>query len=135
MWRSPPSRYVPRWTSILLIGCIPACNGHGTELDAHRRVLTDAGCGQVVEEQPRAEDIAQQPELDILLGRLRPGDVPVVPQLDSLARSLLPDLVRTPHCGALQPPASACAAWPNLSAQAHPGERRRMDRMVTPTRR
>jgi len=41
-----------------------------------------------VEEQPGAEDNGAHPELDGLLGRLRPGDVLVVTQLDSLARSL-----------------------------------------------
>jgi len=77
-----------RQAGAVLIGYISACDGDGTELDVHRRALADAGCAQVVEEQPGAEDGGAQPELDGLLGRLRPGDILVVPQLDSLARSL-----------------------------------------------
>jgi len=75
-------------------GYLPAGNGHGTELGAHRRALADAGYGQVVEERAAGKDAGAQPELDRLLGRLQPGDVVVVPQMDSPARSL-PDLVGT----------------------------------------
>ena len=75
-------------------GYLPAGDGHGTELGAHRRALADAGYGQVVEERAAGKDAGAQPELDRLLGRLQPGDVVVVPQIYSLARSL-PDLVGT----------------------------------------
>jgi len=61
------------------------------EDDAHaaaqRRTLADAGCEQVVAEQPGAEQGDGQPELCSLLARLRAGDVVVVPQLDGLTRS------------------------------------------------
>jgi hypothetical protein len=76
--------------------------------------MPDAGCGQVVEEPLGAEDGGAQPELDVLLGRLQPGDVLVVPQLDSLARSL-PDLVRTlqRHSRRRRPaqPCRGCPRW------------------------
>ncbi len=93
----------------MLTGYLPACNGHGTEFGAHRRALADAGCAQIVEEVAAGEDAAAQPELDRLIGRLQPGDVVVVPQLDSLARSL-PDLV-----GTLRRIAAAGAALRSLS--------------------
>jgi hypothetical protein len=93
---------------------IRPCDEPGTELGAHRRALADAGCGQVVEEPLGAEDGGAQPELDVLLGRLQPGDVLVVPQLDSLARSL-PDLVRTlqRHSRRRRPaqPCRGCPRW------------------------
>ena len=76
----------------MLIGYLPACGWHDAEPSAQRRALADAGCGQVVEERATGEDDHGQPELDALLMRLRPGDILVVPQLDSLARSV-PDLV------------------------------------------
>ncbi len=81
----------------MLISYLRPCDEPGTELGAHRRALADAGCGRVVKEPLGAEDGGAQPELDGLLGRLQPGDVLVVPQLNSLARSL-PDLVRTLQC-------------------------------------
>jgi DNA invertase Pin-like site-specific DNA recombinase len=78
----------------VLTGYLPACNGHGTELGAHRWALADARCGQVVEERAAGKDGGAQPELSRLLRRPQPGDSVVVPQMDSLAGSL-PDLVGT----------------------------------------
>jgi hypothetical protein len=92
----------------VLIGYLPTCYEPGTERDAHRQALADAGCGQVVEEQPGTEG-SVQPELDGLLARLQSGDVLVVLQLDSLARSL-PDLV-----GAMQRVAAAGAGLCSLA--------------------
>jgi len=54
--------------------------------------LAQAGCEQIVEEQPDVDGNGQQLELHGLLARLQAGDV-VVPQLDGLGRSL-PDVVR-----------------------------------------
>ena len=60
---------------------------------AQRQALTEAGCGQVVEEQPDPDGCGKQPELHALLARLRVGDVLVVQHLDSIG--LRPtDLVR-----------------------------------------
>ncbi len=59
---------------------------------AHRRALAEAGCEQLMEEQLGAEG-DEQPELRALLARVRPGDVVVVPQLDSLGCSMS-DVVR-----------------------------------------
>ena len=81
----------------MLIGYLHIFGGPNIKLGTHRQALTDAGCGQVVEEQPAVGDGGAQPELDRLLERLRPGDVLVVPGLDGLARSLS-DLVGTLRC-------------------------------------
>jgi hypothetical protein len=70
----------------VLIGHPPPCDEPGTELSAHRRALADAVCRYVVEERAGIQGGGPQPELDGLLGRLQPGDVLVVPHLDSLAR-------------------------------------------------
>lgn len=78
----------------MLIGHPLPCNEPGTELGAHRRALADGLRRYVVEEPAGVQGDGSQPELDGLLGRLRPGGVLVVPHLDSLARPL-PDLVRT----------------------------------------
>ncbi len=70
---------------------------HGDDEAVHaaqRRALSEAGCEQVVEERPDAEDHDKQPELQALLARLRAGDVVVVPQLSSLGRNPT-DLVRS----------------------------------------
>jgi len=77
----------------LLIGYLGACRSDDAENGAQRRALIEAGCEQVVEEQPGAEDGGGQPALCGLLARLRPGDVVVVPRLDSLGRSVA-DVVR-----------------------------------------
>ena len=57
-------------------------------VEAHRRALVEAGCERIVEEPPSAEDGDDQPALRDLITRLRPGDVVVVSQLDSLGSSL-----------------------------------------------
>jgi len=91
----PPSlpRCAQQTTRAVLIGYLQALNGHDTEPGAQRQALADAGCEQIVAEAA-GDDDAAQPELESLIGRLQPGDVLVVPQLDSLARSLA-DLVGT----------------------------------------
>ena len=68
---------------------------HGDEAGhaAQRQALTEAGCEQVVEEQPGADGCGKQPELHALLARLRAGDVVVVQHLDSLGPGPA-DLVR-----------------------------------------
>ena len=77
----------------MLIGYLQLLDGPDTGPGVHRQTLADAGCERIVVEAAE-EDAGVQPGLDGLLGRLRPGDVLVVPGLDSLARSL-PSLVGT----------------------------------------
>ena len=77
----------------MLIGYLCPCPGNRTDRATQRRALAEAGCEQIVQEQPDAKDSGEQPELDGLLAHLRAGDVLVVPRLDSLGR-LLPDMVR-----------------------------------------
>ncbi len=72
----------------MLIGYLQHPPGDHADAAVPRRALTEAGCGQVVEEQPGAEGGDAQPELDGLLTRLQAGDVLVVPQLDSLGSSV-----------------------------------------------
>jgi len=77
----------------VLIGYLRLCPGGDVDAAAHRRALAEAGCEQIVEEPLGAEDGGAHLELRGLLARLRPGDVVVVPQLDSLGGSL-PEVVQ-----------------------------------------
>ena len=70
----------------MLIGYLRPHGDDGAGDAEQRRALTEAGCEHVIEEQPDAEGRGQQPALHALLGRLRAGDVLVVPRLDSLGR-------------------------------------------------
>ena len=72
----------------MLIGYLRAHHGN-----AQRQALAEAGCEQVVEERPAADDGGEEPEFRGLLARLRPGDVVAVARLGSLGRSL-PEVVR-----------------------------------------
>lgn len=77
----------------MLIGYRGGLPGDGADQGALRQALADGGCEQVVDEQHDPEDGGAQPELDGLIIGLRPGDVLVVPGLDSLGGSL-PYMVR-----------------------------------------
>ena len=77
----------------MLIGYLRPHGGDEAGHAAERQVLAEAGCEQVVEEQPDADGRDKQPELHALLARLRAGDVVVVQHLDSLGLSPA-DLVR-----------------------------------------
>ncbi len=68
----------------MLIGYLRDCPGDSAHAAAQRRSLAEAECEQVVEERPGAQHGGDQPKLHGLLARLQPGDVVVVPQLDSL---------------------------------------------------
>ena len=80
----------------MLIGYLCPCPGNRTDRATQRQALAEAGCEQIVQEQPYAKGSGEQPELDGLLARLRAGDVLVVLRLDSLGR-LPPDMVRRVH--------------------------------------
>ena len=112
----------------VLIGYLQTFSEHNTKPGAHRQALADAGCGQVVEEQTAAKDSQAQPELDSLLRRLQPGDVLVVPQLDSLGQSL-PDLA-----GILRRIAATGAGLRSLAGLSMLGRPRERRRMVHATR-
>jgi len=77
----------------VLIGYLGADRSDDADDGAQRRALVEAGCEQVVEEQPGAEESGGRPALCGLLARLRAGDVVVIPRLDSLGRSVA-DVVR-----------------------------------------
>ena len=77
----------------MLIGYLRLHGGDEVERVAQRQALTEAGCEQVVEEQPDADGRDKQPELHTLLARLRAGDVVVVQHLDNLGLGPT-DLVR-----------------------------------------
>jgi len=77
----------------VIIGYLRVCPSDDADRAALRRALAEAGCEQIVEEPPDADDSGQQPELHGLLACLHTGDVVVVAQLDSLGRSLT-DVVR-----------------------------------------
>jgi len=77
----------------VLIGYVRAGSSDDADCAARHLALAQAGCEQIVAEQPDVDDSGQQPELHGLLARLHTGDVVIVPQLDSLGRSL-PDVVR-----------------------------------------
>jgi len=79
--------------SVMLIGYLGTGGDDNADDGAQRRALTEAGCEQVVEEDPGAEDSGGQLALCGLLARLHAGDVVVVPLLDSLGRSVA-DVVR-----------------------------------------
>ncbi len=72
----------------MLIGYLRVAPGDDDDAAAQRRALAEAGCGQVVDERPGPEDSDERPALRGLLARLHPGDIVVVPQLDSLGGSL-----------------------------------------------
>lgn len=71
----------------MLIGYLPA-SPHDVGDSFSHRVLVEAGCEQIVAEQPAAVSVCTQPELQSLLQRLQKGDVVVVPHLRSLGGSL-----------------------------------------------
>jgi len=81
----------------VLIGHLGACRSDDADAGAQRRALAEAGCEQVVEEEPGAEDGGEEPALFGLLARLRAGDVVVVPRLDSLGRSVTDVVRRVQH--------------------------------------
>ena len=70
----------------VLIGYFRPCPDD--DAAAQRRVLAEAGCEQIVEERLGVDDGDARSELGELLARLHPGDVIVVPGLDSLGSSL-----------------------------------------------
>jgi len=77
----------------VLIGYCRSLPGDNAHAVAQRQALAEAGCEQVVAERLDAEHgDAQpgdaQPDLCALLARLKPGDIVVVPQLDSLGAAL-----------------------------------------------
>ncbi len=72
----------------MLIGYRRVAPGDDDNATAQRRALAEAGCEQVVDERPSPENSDEQPALSGLLARLYPGDIVVVPQLDSLGGSL-----------------------------------------------
>ena len=104
---------------VVLIGYFQVLQGHDAQVSAHRQALADAECGQIVEEQAAAGNDGAQPELDSLLRRLRPGDVVVVLQLDSLGR-FLPNLA-----GTLQRIAAAGAGLRSLAGAVDAGPSQR----------
>ena len=77
----------------VLIGYLRRCPGDNAGAVTERQMLAQAGCEQVVEDRTGAEDGRTQPEFGELLVRLRPGDVVVVPRLNSLGDTL-PEVVR-----------------------------------------
>ena len=77
----------------MLIGYLQRWPGDGADAAMQRQALAEAGCWQVVEERPDVAHGGVQPELRDLLARLRPGDIVVIPQLDSLGGSL-PEVVQ-----------------------------------------
>jgi len=72
----------------VLIGYVRAGPSDDADRAAQHLALAQAGCEQIVEEQPDVDGNGQQLELYSLLARLQAGDVVVVPQLDSLGRAL-----------------------------------------------
>jgi transposase-like protein len=79
--------------TVVLIGYLRVAPGDSDDAAAQRRALAEAGCEQVVEERPGPEDSGERPALRSLLARIHPGDIVVVPQLDSLGGSL-PEVVK-----------------------------------------
>jgi len=78
---------------VVLIGYFRIAPGDEDDAAVQRRALAEAGCEQVVEERPGLDDGGERPALRGLLARIHPGDVVVVPQLDSLGGSL-PEVVK-----------------------------------------
>jgi hypothetical protein len=78
---------------VVLIGYLRVAPGDDDDAAAQRRALAEAGCEQVVEEWPGPDDSGERPALRGLLARLHPGDIVIVPQLDSLGASL-PEVVK-----------------------------------------
>ena len=68
---------------VVLIGYLRVAPGDDDDAAAQRRALAEAGCEQVVVERPGPEDTGERPILRSLLARIHPGDIVVVPQLDS----------------------------------------------------
>ena len=75
----------------MLIGYLRVRREDSADATRQRLALAEAGCEQVVDRQLEAD--AAAPELRSLLARLHPGDVVVVPQLDTLGDTL-PEVVR-----------------------------------------
>ncbi len=73
---------------VVLIGYLRVPPGNDDDAAAQRRALAEAGCERVVDERHGAEDNGERPALRGLLARIHPGDIVVVPQLDSLGGSL-----------------------------------------------
>ncbi len=78
---------------VVLIGYLRVAPGNDDDAAAQRRALAEAGCEQVVDERPGPEDSGERPAFRGLLARLHPGDIVVVPKLDSLGGSL-PEMVK-----------------------------------------
>jgi len=78
---------------VVLIGYLRIAPGDEDDAAVQRRALAEAGCEQVVDERPGPEDSGERPALRGLLARIHPGDILVVPQLDSLGGSL-PEVVK-----------------------------------------
>ena len=77
----------------VLIGYLRVAPGNDDNAAAQRHALAEAGCEEVVGERPGLEDGDERPAFRNLLARLQPGDIVVVPQLDSLGASL-PEVVK-----------------------------------------
>jgi DNA invertase Pin-like site-specific DNA recombinase len=77
----------------MLIGYLRVAPGDDDDAAAQCRALAEAGCEQVVDERPGLADSDERPAFCNLLARLHPGDIVVVPQLDSLGGSL-PEVVK-----------------------------------------
>ena len=74
---------------MVLIGYLRGCPGDAAATEAYRRALAEAGCEQIVEEQPDAVSDCTHPGLRALLCRLHLGDILMVPRLRSLGDSLV----------------------------------------------
>ncbi len=77
----------------MLIGYLRVAPGDDDDAAAQRHALAEAGCEEVVGERPGPEDSDERPAFCNLLARLHPGDIVVVPQLNSLGASL-PEMVK-----------------------------------------
>jgi len=73
--------------STVLIGYLRLRSDDGADAIVQRQALAEAGCEQIVEDRISSAEDGEQAGLSNLLARLRPEDVLVVLQLDSLGRS------------------------------------------------
>lgn len=56
-------------------------------LDEQRLRLLDAGCSEVFIEEKSGKSIANRPQLQAMLAKIRPGDVVIATKIDRIARS------------------------------------------------